>query len=240
MTPRGVDAISGVRGGLALPAEEARPAETPFSADKLQEIQEFQDPASHLEFPELNAVPMPTAEERHERAASQKEVDEFMNFFLDGDEEEICVADDEPEYIEVEAAADSGAGDNVASRVDVPGFQVKESEGSRRGQQFKDAGGHRMKNEGEVHLRMEAPGEKEGTFSPVDTVFQIADVCRPLMAVSRMCDKGDNTVTFDTKKAVVRNAKGQIICVFKRQGNLYVARMKIKNPRWRDFHRQGS
>ncbi len=183
---------------------------------------------------------MPQAKKYHEQEASQEEIDEFMNFFLDGDEEELNAADDEPEFIEVEAAADSGAGDNVASRVDVPGFKIRESEGSRRGQNFKDAGGHRMKNEGEVQLQMEAPGEKEDTFNPVNTVFQIADVCRPLMAVSRMCDKGDNTVTFDKQKAVVRNAKGQVICVFRRQGNLYVGRMKIKNPRWRDFRRQGS
>ncbi len=97
-----------------------------------------------------------------------------------------------------------------------------------------------MKNEGEVHLQMEAPTDKEDTFNPVNTVFQIADVCRPLIAVSRMCDKGDNTVTFDKRKAVVRNAKGQVICVFHRKGNLYAGRMKIKNPGWLDFHRQGS
>ena len=57
--------------------------------------------------------------------------------------------------------------------------------------------------------------------------------------MSRMCDKGDNTVTFDKLKAVVRNAKGKVICVFRRQGNLYVGRMRVKNPRWKGFQPQG-
>ena len=97
-----------------------------------------------------------------------------------------------------------------------------------------------MPNKGEIHLQMEAPLEKGGKTSPVNAVFQVANVCRPLMSVSRMCDRGDNTVTFDRMKATVRNAKGQIITVFHRKGNLYVGRMKVRNPRHPGFGRQGS
>ncbi len=38
--------------------------------------------------------------------------------FTDADEEETNPADDVPEYIEVDVAADSGAGDHVLARVD--------------------------------------------------------------------------------------------------------------------------
>ena len=87
---------------------------------------------------------------------------------------------------------------------------------------------------------MVAPTEKEGVFNPVNAVFQIADVCRPLMSVSRICDRGGNTVTFDSKKGVVRDKKGRIICVSHRKGNLYVGRMKLRNPKYKGFGGQGS
>ena len=205
----------GVTGGIGLPSDEPA-GETP-SRSKFSEA----DPDDKLD-------------------ADDETKNDFLAMFLEDTDTEIHATDMEPEFIEVDVAADSGAGDNVASRVDAPGYKVLESEGSQRGQCFTDAGGHRMKNQGEVHLKMEAPTDKDEELNPVDAVFQIADVCRPLMSVSRMCDRGDNTVTFDKKKAVVRDSKGRIICVFHRKGNLYVGRMKVRNPKYQGFGRQGS
>ena len=91
-----------------------------------------------------------------------------------------------------------------------------------------------MQNQGEMVLRMEAPNGTE-TDTQVDTLFQVADVVRPLFSVSEICDRGNNTMTFDKHKAVVRNSKGKVICIFKRQGNLYVAQMKIRNPKHSGF-----
>ncbi len=73
------------------------------------------------------------------------------------EEEELNTAEEE-EFIVVAVAADSGAGDNVASQADAPGYAVKGSASSRRGGNFVGAGGHRMKNKGETLLHMEAPG----------------------------------------------------------------------------------
>ena len=70
--------------------------------------------------------------------------------YIDADQEELNASEDVPEYIEIDVAADSGAGDHVLSRVDAPGHPVKESPGSRRGQKFKGAGGHVMDNEGQI------------------------------------------------------------------------------------------
>ena len=87
-------------------------------------------------------------------------------------------------------------------------------------------------------MEMKAPlgGEK---FGDVDILFQVADVCRPLLSVSRVCDQGDNTITFSSKRAVVRDPKGKILCVFERKGNLYVGRMKVRNPKHPSFGGQG-
>ena len=86
-----------------------------------------------------------------------------------------------------------------------------------------------MDNEGRILLEMLAPLE-QGEFNEVDVTWQVADVCRLLLSVSKVCDKGQHTVPFDAKRAVVRDSKGRIVCMFHRKGNLYIGRMKIKNP----------
>ena len=100
------------------------------------------------------------------------------------------------------------------------------------------AGGHGMKNQGEMLLKMEAPID-DGRDQPIESMFQVADVVRPLFSVSRICDHGNNTMTFDKTKAVVRNPKGKVLMVFKRKGNLYIAQMKVRNPKHASFGRQG-
>ena len=86
-----------------------------------------------------------------------------------------------------------------------------------------------MANEGQTVLEMMAPLE-DGEHNTVDVTWQVADVCRPLMSVSKICDNAKRTVTFDAKNAVVRGVNGRIVCVFQRKGNLYIGRMKVRNP----------
>ena len=68
----------------------------------------------------------------------------------------------------------------------------------------------------------------------IQSVFQIAEITRPLMSVSRITDLGLRCI-FHEKKAEVVNDKGEILCTFERKGDLYVARMKLKTPE--GFHR---
>ena len=143
-----------------------------------------------------------------------------------------------PEFIGIDVAVDSGAGDHVFAAVDAPGHVVTESPDARRGQKSKGAGGHVMDNEGQFVLEMLAPIE-DGQHNAVDVCWQIADVCRPLLSVSKICDKAQRTVTFDAKKAAVRDVKGRIVCVFQRKGNLYIGRMKVRNPSHPSFGGQG-
>ncbi len=171
-------------------------------------------------------------------AQLERERDEFLALLIGDDEEDEELNMAEEEFITMEVTADSGAGDHVASKADAPGNPVKESAASRRGGKFVGAGGHKIPNQGEMLVRMEAPCEGEDESS-IAATFQGADVCRPLFSVARICDKGNNTMTFDKSKALVKNPHGKVLCKFERQGNLYVAKMKVRNPKHSSFGRPG-
>ena len=49
------------------------------------------------------------------------------------------------------------------------------------------------------------------------------------MSVSRLCEKG-LICSFDQQKAEVKDKNGKVICVFQRQGGLYVTKMRLKKP----------
>ena len=83
-------------------------------------------------------------------------------------------------------------------------------------------------------------GEKQlslhGENGPLASVFQIAQVTRPLMSVGKMCDEGYE-VKFDKEKAFVNDVNGKTVMTFHRKnGGLYVAQLKLRQP----FARQGS
>ena len=95
-----------------------------------------------------------------------------------------------------------------------------------------------MANERQMVLAMLAPPEGD-RHNAVDVTWQVADVCRPLLSVSKICDKANHTVTFDAKRAVVRDIKGRIVCTFMRKGNLYIGRVEVRNPSHPSFGGQG-
>jgi len=120
------------------------------------------------------------------------------------------------------AALDSGAGEHVAGPEDVAGLAMRESAGSKAGRHFIAANGERIANIGEVPMKLKS---KDG--SSFNSVFQIADVTRPLYSVGRMCDAGC-TVSFTKDQATVRKG-AKVMAVFKRQGGLYVADLEVVN-----------
>ena len=163
--------------------------------------------------------------------------------YLDVEDVEVNVyeADENKEFLDevIEVALDSGAGDHVADENEAPAYAVEESPGSAIGQHFTGAGGHRMRNKGQMRLQLRADNGKKGR--DIKTIFQCAKVTRPLMSVSKICD-GDLWVKFDKKLALIMDAKNKEICRFTRRGGLYIARMKIRNPRYkpdRGFPRPG-
>ncbi len=161
-----------------------------------------------------------------------------ISFFVAEEDELNIAGDEEEEYVLIEIALDSGAGDHVAAALDAPGYTVEASAGSRRGQNFVGAGGHRMANKGQIALNLLAPNGVGDGEEKISTVFQVADVTRPLWSVSKVCDAGYD-VKFSKKRATIMDEHGQPVCVFERQGGLYVARMRLRNPKYRGFSRQG-
>ena len=139
----------------------------------------------------------------------------------------------EPEFMEVERTLDTGATVHAADRLDFPGYEVMESEGSRNKQKFQAAGGKLIDNEGQAKLVMLCPGvDRELTCN-----VQIAKVTRPLLSVTKMTESGKVTVLCKQDVAEVLDQNGKLLATFQKSGGLYVAMMRVRNPRFQPFPR---
>ena len=128
-------------------------------------------------------------------------------------------------------ALDSGSVVHVCSNEDTLGYLLEPSPGSKRNQQFMMGDGNKIPNQGQKTLKLGALGQN----SELQSVFQIAQVTRPLMSVGKLCDEG-LTVVFSKTEALVKDKNGREVCKFERQaGGLYVAKLKLRAP---GFHRQ--
>ena len=92
---------------------------------------------------------------------------------------------------DIEVTLDSGCCNHVLDAEDAPGYVVQPSAGSRRGQNFIVGNGEKIPNEGQVRLNMQAT-PSSGPALSVQSTFQVAEVNRPLMSVSRICDQGSS------------------------------------------------
>ncbi len=140
---------------------------------------------------------------------------------------EVNVSDAEVgEYILIGVALDSGAGDHVLSRVDIPGFSIEESAGSRAGRNFVAAGGKRIRNEGQALLHLLADGG-----AGLRSVFQVAEVTRPLWSVGKICDQGFDA-HFTARKATI-SKDGKEVLTFERRNGLYLGMIRLRNPKYK-------
>ena len=154
----------------------------------------------------------------------------MCNFFGLSDSEDVLnVLPDEPEFYEVETTLDTGASTHAADRVDFPGYEVKESPGSKAGQLFGCAGGKSLKNEGQIDVDMVSP--VEGT--PISLCTQVTKVTRPLLSVTKITEEGKLKVVCDQTKAVVIDENNKVLATFPKKNGLYVCMMKVRNPRFR-------
>ena len=96
-----------------------------------------------------------------------------------------------------------------------------------------------MPNRGQVQLNLRAGRREKGKGKDIKTVFQVADVKRPIWSVSKICDAGF-TVKFGQKAAVVLDSRGKECVRFERRGGLYVARLMLRKPKAEGFHRPGN
>ncbi len=139
--------------------------------------------------------------------------------------------DAEFEEMVVTVTADSGAGNHIISKLDIGTYdkRVEPSPASRAGKGFVAANDHRIPNEGQVSLRLQGEGPVDEV---VNSVFQVAEVNRPLMSIGRICDQG-HRVMFDSDRAeVICKRTGKVVMVFKRKnGGLYTADLVLKAPK---------
>jgi len=127
---------------------------------------------------------------------------------------------------------DSGCCDHIVDMADAPGYAcvLHPSAGSQRGQKFVVGNGERVSNRGQIKLRMKSKGE-DGFL--MNSVFQVAEITRPLMSVSRICDQ-DMVCIFEKDHARVLDPDGNVVARFERDGGLYTCTMKLRRPEARN------
>ena len=120
------------------------------------------------------------------------------------------------DWVKIDSVVDSGAAAPVAPPSMAPGFATRPSEGSRQGRSFTTAAGTGLKNLGEQELNVV-------TDSGMDTtvLFPLADVPRPLMSVSAICDHG-NRVIFGRGGGIIQHIASGMEVPFERRGGVYV------------------
>ena len=134
----------------------------------------------------------------------------------------------EPKFAKADMTLDTGATVHAADRLDFPMHEVKESAGSRVGQKFGGAGGKLLGNEGEWQVLMISLG---GTRCEISATVQIAKITRPLFSLTPMISNGDISVVRKRDEASVLNSQKRTVAVFKRKCNLYMANLRVRNPR---------
>ena len=131
---------------------------------------------------------------------------------------------------------DSGACDHVVGRGEIPGYDVQPSAGSRANRCYTDAGGRSIRNEGESVVEMKLPAG-ESVSNSCAAAFQIADVSRPLLSVSKICEKGNDVLCRDNC-AFILDKNHNVVAKFEKRNGLYAATLAVKNPKFAGFQRQ--
>jgi hypothetical protein len=63
----------------------------------------------------------------------------------------------------------------------------------------------------------------------MSSIFQVAEITRPLMSVSKICDQ-DMVCIFEKTHARILDGDGNVVARFERDGGLYTCTMKLRRP----------
>ena len=131
------------------------------------------------------------------------------------------------EWEEFEGLLDSGASTNVASPVVGQGVEIRESVGSRTGHVYHTADGSKLPNLGEKVLHVQTENYDDFTMT-----MQMANVKKPLMSVSKVCDAGtgQNFVAFTAEGGYIWHADRGKYTSFRREGGVYPLKTWIRRP----------
>jgi hypothetical protein len=128
-----------------------------------------------------------------------------------------------PGAILIEAVVDSGAADPVAKAGTFSG-KVTPSAMSKVGRRYRGPDGTRIPNEGQQQVQFASDeGHKCGM------TWQIANVERPLIAVSHLSAAGNEVTFTKTGGKIVNTVSGKTIAI-QRKGGVYVLRMWVPGP----------
>ena len=146
-------------------------------------------------------------------------------------------ADPEPEEILANTsrkmmyvAADTGAVDQCANPKDLPGSVPVEK--NKEARNFIGASNEPIKNYGVSKVNLE-----QGDGPTIGSSFQVADVCRPLRSISKVCDNEHDVIftkhvgivvpagVFDKVLATVKH-----VAKYPRRGGLYVGEFEAVDP----------
>ncbi len=137
----------------------------------------------------------------------------------------------ESEWVEVTITVDSGASETVAPLKMAENIPIENSEASLRGVSYEVANGGIIRNTGQKNCIVQTNGGTAKLLS-----FQVCDVHKPLLAVSRLCEAG-NAVVFHPAWSYIENLKtGERTTLVEREG-LY--ELKVWMRAAKDFGRPG-
>ena len=138
------------------------------------------------------------------------------------------------QYVTIEAAVDSAAGETVGPKGVFNMFPLKPSVGSTSGRHYVSATKHRTPNLGERKVKFETD---EGEMTSM--IIQEADIGKVLISVDQLVENG-NEVNLTRKNPHIKNLKtGKITKLYRKRGQ-FLVKMHIKVDGQKVFTRQGS
>jgi hypothetical protein len=168
-------------------------------------------------------------EQKENNTGPHKKKESLCPLFTEPREEELNMLEGfteaDPEgWTHVRGVMDSGASKSVAPPGMCPEYQLLESEGSKKGDNFVSASKDIIPNLGEKHL---AVMKEDGSVGKVR--YQVADISRPLNSVSEICDSG-NQVIFGRNGGCIYNMSTGSRTYFGREENVYVLDLWVMSP----------
>ena len=139
--------------------------------------------------------------------------------------EELNAIGTESGWVKITAVVDSGAGDNVLPQKELPFIPLAPTARSKAGRGFCGPSGEPIKNFGQKRVDVRTT---EGQARA--TTWQVANVRRPLMSVSKMTKAG-NDVRFNDKTPHIHNLKTGEKTVMRKEGNIFVVDLWVRLPR---------
>jgi len=123
----------------------------------------------------------------------------------------------------IDVIADSGACETVMPKNLCSNIKLRESEASKAGVEYEVASGKAVPNLGERHCEIFC----EGAGSSMMMHFQVADIHRPLLSLSRAADQGFKS-HLDWYGGYLEDTKTGETIPIQRRGNLYIMQIWVR------------